>query len=277
MKTIALIVNFQKEGARDTALRLISALRGRADMYCDKAAEGLLPLTALPDRELFAKCPTVVTLGGDGTIINAAGRCAPYGNILLGINSGRLGFLATLEANPPEAAAEFILSDFTWQERTMLKCQVLYATGEESVYHALNDVVLSRGTGRMTSVSAFMGNRLITRVRADGIVVATPTGSTAYSLSAGGPLAAPDMDIFLLSPICPHNLSARSIILPADRSVILEADGDGAVSVDGQSVLSVRPGDKVQISKSPYVTRLAMGNKADFYELVRKKLIQPLT
>lgn len=274
MKTIALIVNFQKEGSRDMALRLISALRGRAEMYCDKAAQGLLPLTALADRELFAKCPTVVTLGGDGTIINAAGRCAPYGNILLGINLGHLGFLATLEANPAEAA-EFILSDFTWQERTMLRCQIFSSGGNTKQYHALNDVVLSRGAGRMASLSAFMEDRLITKVRADGIVVATPTGSTAYSLSAGGPLAAPDMDIFLLSPICPHNLSARSMILPADKSVVLESDGGGVVSADGQSVTSVSPGDRVRISKSPYVTRLAMGSNADFYELVRKKLIQP--
>lgn len=273
MKTIALIVNFGKEGAKDAALRLIAALRGRADMYCDKAAEGILPLTALPDRELFAKCPTVVTLGGDGTIIDAAGRCAPYGNVLLGINLGRLGFLATVEGNPSELAAEFILSDFSFNERTMLRCSVEYEDGEEKVFHALNDVVLSRGTGRMLSISASMEGRLVTKVRADGIVIATPTGSTAYSLSSGGPLAAPDLDVFILSAICPHNLSARSIILPTNRCIVLEADAEGALSVDGKSILSLKEGQKVEITKSPYVTRLVMGDGTDFYGLVRKKLI----
>lgn len=273
MKTIALIVNFGKEGAKDAALRLIAALRGRADMYCDKAAEGILPLTALPDRELFAKCPTVVTLGGDGTIIDAAGRCAPYGNVLLGINLGRLGFLATVEGNPSELAAEFILSDFSFNERTMLRCSVKYEDGEEKVFHALNDVVLSRGTGRMLSISASMEGRLVTKVRADGIVIATPTGSTAYSLSSGGPLAAPDLDVFILSAICPHNLSARSIILPTNRCIVLEADAEGALSVDGKSILSLKEGQKVEITKSPYVTRLVMGDGTDFYGLVRKKLI----
>lgn len=272
MKNIALIVNFGKDGALETAQRLIAALRGKAALYCDKAAEGVLPLTALDDRELFAKCPTVVTLGGDGTIIDAAGRCAPYGNILLGINLGRLGFLATVDANPAEAA-EFILSDFSFNERTMLKCTVKGENQEMHVFHALNDVVISRRTGRILSINASMDGKLITNARADGIVIATPTGSTAYSLSAGGPIASPELDVFILSAICPHNLSARSIVLPANRKVVLEADMEAALSVDGKSVLKIMPGQRAEIEKSPYVTRLVMGKGADFHALIRKKLI----
>ena len=272
MKSIAIIVNFEKSGARDAALRLIAALRSGADIYCDTAAEGLLGVPALEDRELFAKCPTVVTLGGDGTIIEAAGRCAPYGNVLLGVNLGRLGFLATIEGSRAESAAEFILSDFSYEERTMLKCVIRKGDEIVAVRHALNDVVLSRGSGHLTSITAFMDGRLLTRLRADGLVVATPTGSTAYSLSAGGPLAAPDMDIFVMSPICPHNLSARAMVLPANRVITLEAKGEASVSVDGHTAIPLG-GGVVEISKSPYVTRLAVSEGTNFYELVRKKLI----
>ncbi|MGN1098339.1 MAG: NAD(+)/NADH kinase [Clostridia bacterium] len=274
LKNIALIVNLEKERGRETALRLIAALRGRANIYCSKEAQGLLPVTALDDRELFALCPTVVTLGGDGTIINTAGRCAPYGNILLGINLGRLGFLATVEASRADAVADFILSDVDFQERTMLACRIKGSDGVYSKqYHALNDVVLSRGTGRLLSVSAYMDGRLITGFRADGAAIATPTGSTAYSLSTGGPLAAPDMDLFILSPICPHNLSARSMVLPTDRVITLETQSEALVTVDGQNLFNLSGGECVEIRKSPYITRLAVSPGTDFYELVRKKLI----
>lgn len=272
MKNLAFIVNFEKEGSRETAIKIISALRGRAAMYCDEAAEGLLPLQALGDKELFGKCPTVVTLGGDGTIIRAASRCAPYGNVLLGINLGRLGFLATVEGTPAEAAAEFILSGFGYEERTMLKCEIIKDGSPAQVCHALNDIVLSRSSGRILQIRASMDGKLITSVRADGLVVATPTGSTAYSLSAGGPLAAPDLDIFLLSPICPHNLSARAMVLPANKTVTLETSGDAFVSVDGRDAAPLGAGERLEISKSPYVTRLAVQDGTDFYELVRRKL-----
>ena len=272
MKNIALVVNFEKENARETALRLIAALRGEAAVYSSAEGGGLLPVTALPDRELFALCPTVVTLGGDGTIISTAGRCAPYGNILVGINLGRLGFLATVEASPIEAAAEFVLSDVEYRERTMLVCRIVRENGAEPEFHALNDVVLSRGAGRLHRIRARMDGRLLAGVRADGFVIATPTGSTAYSLSAGGPIAAPDMDLFILSPICPHDLSARPMVLPTDRIITLETKDDAVVTVDGRNIGTVREGEWVEVRKSPYITRLAAGPGSDFYELAMKKL-----
>ncbi len=272
MKNIALVVNFEKENARETALRLIAALEGRATLYSSAEGEGILPVTALPDRELFTLCPTVATLGGDGTIISTAGRCAPYGNILVGINLGRLGFLATVEAAPIEAAAEFVLSDVEYRERTMLVCRIVRENGAEREFHALNDVVLSRGAGRLHHIKARMDGRLLTGVRADGFVIATPTGSTAYSLSAGGPIAAPDMDLFILSPICPHDLSARPMVLPTDRIITLETKDDAVVTVDGRNIGAVREGEWVEVRKSPYITRLAAGPGSDFYELAMKKL-----
>lgn len=272
MKNIALIVNFEKAGAREAALRLIAALKGKAAVYGDEAAGAVLPVPALSDRELFAACPTVVSLGGDGTLIDAADRCAPYGSVLLGVNLGRLGFLSTVEGNSPEAAADFILSDFACEERAMLRCVLRREGGEAIERHALNDVVLTRGTGRMPTFSAYMDGRLLSSLRADGLVLATPTGSTAYSLSAGGPLLAPDTDAFVMSPICPHNLSARAMVLPAGRTVTLAADGPVSLSVDGQEAIPL-DGAAAEVSKSPYVTRLAMREGEDFYELVRKKLV----
>ncbi len=275
MKNIALVVNFEKGNARLGALRLIEVLRGRAAVYCDMAGRGRLPAEALADRELFTLCPTVVTLGGDGTIISTAGRCAPYKNILIGVNLGRLGFLATLEAEPVERTADFILSDVKYRERTMLSCRIRRAGGEtETERHALNDVVLSRGAGRLHRIEAEMDGRPLTKVRADGLVVATPTGSTAYSLSAGGPIAAPDMDLFILSPICPHNLSARPMVLPTDRVITLTTADGAIVTVDGRNIGSIEAGDRVEIRKSPYITCLAEAPGSDFYELARKKLTE---
>ena len=277
MKKIAMIVNFEKENSLEAALRLIDALKGRADMYSDLSGEDRLPLPALEDKELFELCPTVVTLGGDGTIINTAGRCAPYGNILIGINLGRLGFLTTVEAERADAAADFILSDVEFRERTMLSCRIVYADGSLSpVSHALNDIVVSRGAGRLHHIEAHMDNRLLTRVRADGLVIATPTGSTAYSLSAGGPIVSPDMDLFVLSPICPHNLSARPMVLPTDKVITLSTKGEAVVTVDGLNLGSFAEGDRVEVRRSPYITRLAVSPGNDFYELVRKKLTSNL-
>ena len=277
MKNIALVVNFEKENGLEAALRLIEALKGRAELYSDRSGEGRLPLPALDDRELFELCPTVVTLGGDGTIINTAGRCAPYGNILIGINLGRLGFLTTVEAERADAAAEFILSDVEFRERTMLSCRICYADGTFGpVSHALNDIVVSRGAGRLHHIEAHMDNRLLTKVRADGLVIATPTGSTAYSLSAGGPIVAPDMDLFVLSPICPHNLSARPMVLPTDKVITLSTKGEAIVTVDGRNLGSFGEGDRVEVRRSPYITRLAVSPGNDFYELVRKKLTSNL-
>lgn len=270
MKNIALVVNFEKEKARETALRLIEAIGERARLYSTAESEGLLPVPPLPDRELFTLCPTVVTLGGDGTIIAAAGRCAPYGSVLVGINLGRLGFLATVEASPIEAAAEFVLSDVDFRERTMLSCRI--CREGEPEFHALNDVVLSRGAGRLHHIRAWMDGRMLTGVRADGLVIATPTGSTAYSLSAGGPIAAPDMDLFILSPICPHDLTARPMVLPTDRTLTLETRDDAVITVDGRNIGILREGERLQVKKSPYLTRLAVGPGCDFYELARKKL-----
>ena len=117
-----------------------------------------------------------------------------------------------------------------------------------------------------------MDDRLLTKVRADGLVIATPTGSTAYSLSAGGPIVAPDMDLFVLSPICPHNLSARPMVLPTDKVITLSTKGNAIVTVDGRNLGRLGEGDRVEIKRSPYITRLAVGPDSDFYQLVRKKL-----
>ena len=277
MKNVALVVNFEKENSLEAALRLIEALNGRANLYSDWSGYGRLPVPALEDSELFELCPTVVTLGGDGTIINTAGRCAPYGNILIGINLGRLGFLTTVEAERTDAAADFILSDVQFRERTMLSCCIRHADGTSGpVNHALNDIVVSRGAGRLHHIEAHMDDRLLTRVRADGLVIATPTGSTAYSLSAGGPIVAPDMDLFVLSPICPHNLSARPMVLPTDKVITLSTKGEAIVTVDGRNLGSFGEGDRVEVCRSPYTTRLAVSPGNDFYELVRKKLTSNL-
>lgn len=279
MKRIALIANLGKPNAAKVSALLAAAFQKEAEILIPKdmaaAVGGVAPL---PDGELFSRADLVVVLGGDGSILSAARRCAPYGKCIVGINIGSLGFLAALEGEDIGQAARRILDGgFTVENRIMLHATVSGGANAPARYHALNDVVISRkGVSRMVKIKVASGGEPVSTYSADGIIIATPTGSTAYSLSAGGPLVAPEMDLFILSPICPHILSSRALILPSSRPLtltpVLCAHTAANLTVDGQEMIELGEGSVITIEKSPYVTRLARFGEKTFFELIRQKL-----
>lgn len=273
MKKIALIINFDKENALDTFKKLASITKGRAEFFClPEDSDKLSDVTSLPEKELFSSCSIAAVLGGDGTIISAAKKCAPYKTILLGINVGHLGYLSTIESVNIDKAAELLLSDdIHYDERYMLSITV--KRGEEEIHqHALNEIVLSRkSSSHLMNFAAYCNDKTVCRYRADGIIAATPTGSTAYSLAAGGPIVSPDAAAMLLTPICPHMLKARAIVLPP-KKITLAVDKPAQLMVDGQHFGEVYPKDCIEIKKSPFVARLAHQSDVSFFDILQKKL-----
>lgn len=274
LKKIALIVNFDKENALEAATKLIDLLKGEAEIYSDLLGCASLPHTIYKeDRELFSSCNVAAVLGGDGTIISTAKRCAPFGTILLGINIGNLGYLSTFESNNLKEAAELLLSDnIHFDNRFMLRAGVVKDGKETSAYHALNEIVVSRkANSRLMDFTAYCDEKTVCDYRADGMIIATPTGSTAYSLSAGGPVISPDADAMLITPICPHMLRARSIVLPPEK-IKIKFNADAELAIDGQIFESLQSTDYITVEKSDYATHLARNKELNFYDILQKKL-----
>lgn len=274
MKKIALIVNFDKKGASSISQKLIDLVGGNAQFYADKETSArLLGVTPLPENELFSLCPVVAVLGGDGTIISAAKRCSEYNNILLGINIGHLGYLSMIESNNLSLVNDMLLADVVpYQKRTML-CVKVHSNGKETaVFHALNEVVLSRGdSAHLINYTAYSDDKTLCQYRADGIITATPTGSTAYSLAAGGPIVSPDCDLMLITPICPHMLRARSIVLPP-KLIKICADSDAILSIDGKAYKTLSQNEYITVEKSRYSANIAHLANLSFYDILQQKL-----
>ena len=274
MNKIALIINFDKENAYSVASELVSFLKDKAEVFCpDHYKEIPDGVTPLSEKKLFSLCRVVAVLGGDGTIIAAAKKCAEYKNILLGINIGNLGYLSTFESSNLSRAARLLLSDDIHYDNRYMLCVRIYSSGAEiKCYHALNEIVLSRADGsRLADFTAYHDGKTVCHYRADGIIASTPTGSTAYSLSAGGPVVSPDADAMLLTPICPHMLRARPIVL-APKLIKIKSDCTSQLSVDGQIFCSIGKDDYITIEKSHYTARLVHSEDLSFYDILQKKL-----
>ena len=274
LKKIALIVNFDKDNALETAKSLIMHLKDKAELYCPEEDAKFLPYTkGKPDDELFSSCKVVSVLGGDGTIIAAAKRCEPYQNILFGINIGHLGYLSVFESSDIKGAADILLSDdIFFDDRYMLEITHYSQGNAVETYHALNEAVLSRGdSSKLMDFYVTGDDKTICSYRADGIIIATPTGSTAYSLAAGGPILSPDADAMLITPICPHMLRARSIVIPP-KEIVVTANQSSQLSVDGQVFVSLSNSDKIVIKKSDCHAFLARRREMSFYDILQEKL-----
>lgn len=274
MKKIALVINFDKRNALSVANELVNLLRGKAEIYCDlREKVNIEGVIYKNEDELFSLCPVVVVLGGDGTIISTAKKCVAYKNILVGINIGNLGYLSAIESNNLTGAAQLLLSDDIHYDNRYMLCVKVYSNGKEiSCHHALNEIVITRpAKSRLMDFTAYSNEKTVCHYRADGMIVSTPTGSTAYSLSAGGPVLSPDADAILLTPICPHMLRARSIIFPP-KLIKINPSSEAELSVDGQIFETVGENDFITVEKSEYVTRLAHNKELSFYDILQKKL-----
>lgn len=225
--------------------------------------------------ELARWADIAIILGGDGTLLRAARRAAATGTPLLGINLGHLGFLT--EAEEPEAyeAVDEILGGrYTLDERLMLEVSLRRGGKVHATYLALNEAVIAKGPlARMIEVVAYVDNLNVATYPADGIILATPTGSTAYSLSAGGPVVHPNLDVLLLTPICPHTLYARALMVSAQSEVRVPLGRclSATLTVDGQEGTMLEPGDEVVVTRAAVAARLVRREGWSFYDVVRRK------
>lgn len=224
---------------------------------------------------LIEQADAVVAVGGDGTIIHVAKYAARYGKPVLGINGGRMGFVAGMEANELADLPLLAAGNFRCEHRMMLSVR---KNESDKTYTALNEAVLSRASlSRLIDLEISCDGRAVAEYQADGVILATPTGSTAYSLSAGGPIVTPTLDCLLLTPICPHSLFARSYIFEknADLCVTVRLPHETAafLTVDGEEGLRLNDGDRVHISRAPLTADLITLRDMSFYEQLNRKMM----
>ncbi len=236
------------------------------------------------ERQAFADKGTdgvdcALVLGGDGTLLRAAGNMMDSDIPLLGINLGTLGYLAEVESACAEEAVEKLFRDeYVREERMMLTGRV--QTGEGKERYALNDIVISRcGSLQILNVRIYVNDRFLNNYCADGVIVATPTGSTGYNLSAGGPIVEPSARLLLLTPICPHTLNTRSIVFSPEDEITVEIpegkDGNEQVveaNFDGSNTITLRTGDRILIRRSDRTTGIVRLNTESFLTVLHKKM-----
>ena len=228
--------------------------------------------------ELAPLVDMIVVLGGDGTMLGAVRELGDNGTPVVGINLGRLGFLTSAPSGGAETlVSALVAGEYSLSQRSIVSARVKRAgRAADTVLTGLNEAVISRGSiSRIINLETFVDGQFLNRFHADGLIIATPTGSTAYSLSAGGPLVSPAAGVFLVTPICPHALANRSFVL-ADTSVVEIRREDRAdeiiLSLDGQTMTPVHAGDVVVVTKAPYTVPLVMLHEHTLYEVLQKKL-----
>jgi len=236
-------------------------------------------LEAVPREQLAQRADLAVVLGGDGTLLNAGRSLAPAGVPLLGINQGRLGFMVDIAPEDMRAALDAVLDGrYVRERRLLLSARVHRRSGRaQQPFLAINDVVLrNRATVRMLEFETWLGYEFISQHRADGIIVSTPTGSTAYALSGGGPVLHPGLEAVALVPICPHALADRPVVVNCDRPVRLVLAGAkntrAMCTADGQHNVTLTAGDSVTISRSDHVLELIHPENYQYFNILRNKL-----
>jgi NAD+ kinase len=228
-------------------------------------------------REIADHCDLLIVLGGDGTMISTARLVAGRGTPVLGINLGTLGYLTEFAIDEAMPALEYVVrGEYEVDKRTMLDWRVLRDGDQVGAGTALNDVVLNKSAlARIIDIDCWVGSHYVTGYRADGLIVATPTGSTAYNLSAGGPIIAPATEALSICPICPHTLTNRPLVLPFGVEIALQMnthEQEVMLTSDGQIGLPLMTGDRVEIRKSEKTFNTVCANDRDYFEILRSKL-----
>lgn len=280
MRSAGIFLHHERADAAELGRRLAAALRARGIAVVALAADAArLKDDAEPVADFSHGVDLVFVLGGDGTFLRAAEAAAPHGVALLGVNLGRIGFLAALEPADLDAAVDRVAAGVRVSERMTLDAEIAGAGGKPQRLWALNDVsVVKLEPGRLISLALSIGGEPLTTLAADGVVVATPTGSTAYSFSAGGPIVAPDVEGLVVTPISPHLVFDRSVVAAPGDEIAVRVMGDPdavAVSADGRPWLKAAPGSTVLVRRSPVRVRMADVDGTPFWRLVRTKFKLP--
>src|SRR5690349_4666248 len=252
--------------------------RGIRTLYDTETASSLNDSSAgMSRQEVAEQSQLLLVLGGDGTLLAAARVAAPRRIPILPINMGSLGFLTsfTVEELYP-ALEETLAGRSSMSERVMLQVELLRGAMVLDLQHVLNDAVVNKSTlARMIELELFIDDDFVCRYRADGLVVATPTGSTAYSLSAGGPIVHPSVEAFVITPICPHTLTDRPVVVRDSSSIevkLAENSESVFLTLDGQKGIPMQSEDRIRITRSPQFLKLIQPPKKSYFEILRSKL-----
>lgn len=271
---ISFIPNYKASGVKEAVEKMRGVLTGLGAEVLMPPEGSVFPANATD--ELLLAGDVAVTFGGDGTIIHTAKRAACLNRPVLGINCGRLGFMAGLEADELDQLPALIEGRYSIEERMMLRIQIESEDGIRDLY-ALNDAVVQRGAlSRMVELDVTSGREHVDTYHADGAIIASPTGSTAYSLSAGGPIIDPALNCILLTPICSHSLRARSYIFNTDASIYLQAknadEEEAYLTVDGEQGRRIYAQNVIRITRADLSARLIKIKEMPFYHVLNQKL-----
>ena len=278
MKRVGIICKTGRPEPIEILRELLPWLREKgAEVFIDLETARSLNVKGYPRPEIPHLSEAVVVFGGDGTMLSVARIACEKEIPILGVNLGGLGFITEVQRTEIRDAMEGVLSGQSAIEERLMLTACVHRHGEKiAEYTALNDVVINKGAlARIIEMETFVDRMYVTSFRADGLIASTPTGSTAYNLSAGGPILYPTMDCVILTPICPHTLTNRPIVLPG--SVLIEVTlkspaEDVFLTLDGQVGFSMRQNDIIVIEKSPFRTRLLIPGERNFFQVLRRKL-----
>ncbi len=278
MKRIGIVSKRGKPEAIDILKDFIPWLKDKGlEIFLDSEVVSLLSKKPIEKEQIHPLLDLIIVFGGDGTMLSVA-RLVGGNNIpILGINLGGLGFITEINKDELYEAFDMVLAGkYCIEERIMLNAIVYRNEQRIADFLVLNDVVINKGTlARIIDLETYINKVYVTKFKSDGLIISSPTGSTAYSLSAGGPILYPTLNCIIITPICPHTLTHRSIVVPDSFviEVVLGSDiEDVVLTLDGQVGFSLKRADKVEVVKSDFKTKIMIPPERDYFQVLRKKL-----
>ena len=287
IKKVLIITNFNIYDKANAAMKVAERLKALGCEICTlvynkdrlyRHNKNKIEFTYLQPEDAYAAVDAVVVLGGDGTILESARRAAPHGTYILGLNLGRLGYMAELELGEIDKLERMVSGDYKTETRSMINIEIINVEGSvRKNEYALNDAVLSNGSiSRIVDTELYEGGISIGNYRSDGMIISTPTGSTAYSLAAGGAIVDPRLNCLCVTPICPHSLTARPLIFSDSANIEIKNNCPREktlfLTVDGRVNYELAIGERIRVTRSPLVTNFIRLNEYSFYSRLRQKM-----
>jgi len=278
MKRVGIYAKRNHPDAAELAAGVASWLQERGvEVFFEEELAQDLEREGYPEDQIPSLVDMVIVLGGDGTLISVSRTIGDRGTPILGVNLGSLGFLTEITRQELfQVLSKVLEGNYTVSDRLMLEAAVSRKGSIANSYQLLNDVVINKGAlARIIDMELYVNDSYLTTFKADGLIISSPTGSTAYNMAAGGPIIYPGTDCFVITPICPHMLTNRPMIVPADSVIRIEVkfnDEDVVLTADGQVGMPLKGGDVVEVRRSVNRTRLILSPDKEYFEVLRTKL-----
>lgn len=276
---VSLVVNFEKDNSKAIASEVVELLsRHNVAVFANgKTAEQINSSYIKVSDDFLTLCDLLIVIGGDGTIIHTAKKAAQFDKPVLGINAGRIGYLAALNCDELNLISKIVTGDYYTEERIMLSVST-ESDDRQKEFLAFNEAVVCKGAiSRMIDIDLELDNHTL-RYRADGLIISTPTGSSAYSLSAGGPLLDPRLDSLLITPICPYTYLNKAMVIPTDTAISVSVDTadskDAYLTVDGEVAVKILSGDKINVSRSDTTVKLIRLKSESIFRHLESKILR---